>query len=205
MLRNAHVGNYAASVSNLASALPAKRTSSPENEVDDTVDSLDSQVTHQNQPYLPSIYQDPKTMQQMLIVVASLPAGTDQNFVQVSLVGNGPGSRTVRIEYPWPSLSFNIDKLFASRIEAGTIENYHPKILALKKDLQLVRDHIDETPKGAMELTLPISVQTAAHTFSHWGMTDADGSRVLVMEFMAYQAAYTIKHEDKRVKFEICK
>ena len=50
---------------------------------------------------------------------------------------------------------------------------------------------------GMIELTLPISVQTAAKSYSHSGKKrKEDGSRVLVVELTAYQSSYTIKPEE---------
>ena len=53
---------------------------------------------------------------------------------------------------------------------------------------------------GMIELTLPISVQTAAKSYSHSGKKrKEDGSRVLVVELTAYQSSYTIKPEENKI------
>lgn len=174
-----------------------KRTRDEEGDDDDH----DSQVKHRNQPVLMSVYLDPVTEQEKVIVVASLPGGTEE--AKFSLVGLGPGTKTARIVYHWPKISFQFDELFAKQIKADKITNYHPKIVALKKDLQLNRERIDQNPTGSMELTLPISVQTAESSILRYGVRQQnDGSRVLIAELTAYQSMYTVKEEEDAVKFE---
>ena len=88
----------------------------------------------------------------------------------------------------------------AAKLRLGTMMKFYPMIAALKKDLQVTRDHIDETTRGMIELTLPISVQTAAKSYSHSGKKrKEDGSRVLVVELTAYQSSYTIKPEENKI------
>ncbi len=138
-----------------------------------------------------------------MIVVACLPGGTEE--AKFSLVGLGPGTKAARIVYRWPKISFEFDELFAKQIKSEKITNYHPKIVALKKELHLNRERIDQTPMGSIELTLPISVQTAESSIERYGMRQKeDGSRVLIAELTAYQSMYTVKEEEDAVKFEDC-
>lgn len=86
-------------------------------------------------------------MEEIVIVVASLPGESETDPVEFSLVGAGPGTRLARIEYSWPSLVFDINTLFGIQGK-DDVTSYHPKIVALKKDLQATRDHIDEGEYG---------------------------------------------------------
>ena len=174
----------------------SKRTRDEED--DDVTDY--SQVKHINQPVLMSVFLDPVTEQEKAIVVTCLRGGTEE--AKFYLVGLGRGTQTARIVYHWPKISFEFDELFAKQIKAENITNYHPKLIALKKDLQLNRERIDQNPIGTMELTLPISVQTAESFIERYGMRrQTDGSWVLIAELTAYQNVYTKKAEEDAVKF----
>jgi hypothetical protein len=78
----------------------------------------------------------------------------------------------------------------------------HPLILSLKNDLKFHRDSIDSTPLGEIELTLPISVQTATTSIKHNGVISDDGTMVLVAHLMAYQNSYTVKQKCTTVEFK---
>lgn len=178
----------------------SKTSESPDDDTDDVVEDLDAQIIHHNQPVMMSVYRDPDTEEERVIIVASLPGGSTD--IEFSLVGSGPGTRTARIEYRWPSIAYNIEEIFAKEIANKIIPSCHPKILALKADLQNTRDCIDEAPKGMMELSLPISVQTVANSVKRMGKVKENGSLTLIVELSAYQNAYTVKQEDKKVVFE---
>lgn len=163
-------------------------------------DDSDSLVVHGNQPVQMSVYRDPETGMEMVIVVAALIGGvTDANF---SVVGDGPGTRTVRIDYLWPAMSFDIEGIFAQEINDESLPVCHPKIEALKKDLEKCRSCIDQIPKGSIELTLPIPVQTIVNSVKITGKKTKDGTRFLIAELMGYQNAYMVKEKDKVVVFK---
>jgi len=77
-----------------------------------------------------------------------------------------------------------------------------PKIVALKSDLQFTRQHKNDVPKGSIEISLPIPVQTAANTITRGGQTRKDGSQAIVDELTAYQTSYTLKPEDDKIVFK---
>ena len=58
-------------------------------------------VVHYNQPVLMSVFQNPGTMEEKVIVIVVLPGGTEN--AEFTLVGPGPGTRTARIEYHGPN------------------------------------------------------------------------------------------------------
>ena len=47
-----------------------------------------------------------------------------------------------------PKLAFDIEGILAAKLRLGTMMKFYPMIAALKKDLQVTRDNIDETPRG---------------------------------------------------------
>ena len=140
-----------------------------------------------------SVYQDPDSQKERLIIVASLPGGASN--VEFTLVGgcSSAGTSTARITYTWPKLAYDIDAIFAKQVLEKKMAAYHPKILALKKNLQDCRDTIDSTPKGVMELSLPIPVQTASDSITIKGGKQDDGTILLIVELMAFQTMYTVK------------
>lgn len=129
-----------------------------------------------------------------------LPVGATK--VSFSLVGSGPGTRLARIDYSWPPIGFEIEALFKGDIDSGKLASCHPKIIALKEDLKYTRQHINETPRGAIELTLPIPVQTAGETITRSGQYRKDNSQAIVVELMAYQTNYTIKSQENEIVFK---
>ena len=78
----------------------------------------------------------------------------------------------------------------------------HPLLLALKMELENNRTHINEEPRGTIELILPIPVLTRAGTFSY--MAGVNNERVLVFigHLSALDTAYTSNHFDLPCKQE---
>jgi hypothetical protein len=104
-----------------------------------------------------SVYKEPVTQQEILIILCVLPIGATK--VRFTLVGSGPGSRLAIIDYLWPPIVFEIENLFAEEIKQGEFADCHPKIIALKEDLKFTREYLSEAPKGSIELALPIPVK----------------------------------------------
>ena len=172
----------------------------PEDEADaHSVENLDSRVTHHNQPILMSVYKEPVTQQEKLIILCVLPIGaTDIRF---TLVGCGPGSRLAIIDYLWPPIGFEIENLFKEEIKDDVIPACHPKIIALMEDLKFTREYLGETPKGSIELALPIPVQTANNTIKRYGKNRKDGSQAMIVELTAFQTSYTVNPKDCKIEF----
>ena len=176
------------------------RPSDPENVSEE--EDMDANVVSQNQPVLMSVYKDPDTEKEKLRVIVTMPGRV--SLVKFEVVGTGPGSNMARIIYCWPAISFNIPAIFKVEIEAKKFSTCHPLIVSLKNDLTFHRDSIDSTPKGEIELTLPISVQTATSSISHYGRISDDGTMVLVAHLMAHQNSYTVKQKCTTVDFKQC-
>jgi len=164
------------------------------------VHDLDSLIVHGNQPVQMSVFLNPVTRCEKLVVVVALIGGVvDAKF---SLVGDGPGTRTARIDYSWPVTAVDIEAIFQQEIQSENIPSCHPLIEALKTDLQNFRSNVEEIPRGFMELTLPISVQTVDSSISVKGKTNKDGTRYLIAMLTGYQIAYTLKAKDQTVVFK---
>ena len=157
-------------------------------------EDMDSKIVHHNEPIIMTVYRDETEKEKVGILVA-LPGGCDD--VEFSLLGGGAGSSTARITYSWPKVIYNLDNIFGKSCKAP----FHPKILAFKKELENNRDAVDAIPRGVLELTLPIPVQTATDSFTFTGCVKGDGSRILIADLSAYQNSNTQKQADKKVKF----
>ena len=93
-----------------------------------------------------TVYKDPVTLSERVSFVVSLPSGvTDVGF---SLLGNGPATTLAAITYTWPKILYEVDGLFESAIKDPTksLPPTHPKIIALKLELENNRKHIEAAP-----------------------------------------------------------
>ena len=127
-------------------------------------DSPDANIFIKNQPIMMPVYWDPTVMNNRVAVMVVLPGAADH--IQFFLVGNGAGSSTARVIFDWSNTSYNIHDFFKKDIDAGNISKVDPLIFALEKELQNHRESHESSPKCVMELTLPISVQTAPNTIT---------------------------------------
>ncbi len=177
-----------------------KRARSSEIENTEDSEGLDSKIIHNLQPILMTVYVDHLTEQEMVCVVATIPGGATN--AEFSLIGSGPGTSTALITYNWPRMSYEIESMFKKKIASGALGTWHPKILALKKELQQYRASIDSIPQGSIELTLPIPVQTSADSITRSGGRSSDGTTIVIVDLMAYQNCYTVKQGDKKVPFD---
>ena len=59
----------------------------------------------------------------------------------------------------------------------------HPKIIALKLELEKNRQHIDVKPRGSMEISLPIPVKIDPNTVNYKLAKGTDGVIVLMADF----------------------
>ena len=201
-MKKKKVETGSASIGKSGSGKPATKIQKIEILEEDIVapDDLDSKVNHFNQPVLMSVFKDPVTEQEKVIVLVILPVGaTDVSF---TLFGTGPGTRLARIYYSWPPIAFEIEALFQEEIDSDALPSCHPKILALTEDLKFTRENIGDVPIGAMEFTLPIPVQTAGYTLTRTGVLREDNSLALIVEMSAYQNSYTIKAQDTKIVFK---
>lgn len=131
MKRPGHEDESSASGATSESSSKRRKTNKNKENEDEAgnVEDNDSHIVHHNQPVLMSVFVEPVTQQEKLIIVATLPEGSTN--VEFSVVGSEPGTRTARIEYSWPKMAFDIDAIFGKAIKLG-LPSCHPKILAKK-------------------------------------------------------------------------
>ncbi len=178
------------------------RSSTVTNDTDENdLEGRQLQIVHHNQPALVTVYKDPDTQQEKVFIVMSLPGGSGSES-EFSLAGNGPGSSTAIIKYNWPPLMYDIDCMFSKvTIKNEKISPLHPKLIALKNELESNRDSIDAIPQGVIEIPLPIPVQTDIDSYNFVGGRKPDGTTFVVADLKAYQTSYTVKSSDKKITF----
>ena len=147
-------------------------------QISDDAADLDSRVVHKNQPVLISIYKDPATLAERVCVAVTLPSGVKD--VTFGLVGSGPASSTARITYSWPEVMFNVEDLFKTKIKGNKMSVTHPIVLSLKSELENNRKNIQEEPRGSIQVTLSIPVQTNTEKIKCKAGQDEDGVLVVV-------------------------
>ena len=94
-----------------------------------------------------------------------LPSGVTD--IQLSLPGIGPATQTLIVSYQWPELLYNVTGLFDKEIKAGTMTETHPVVMALKLELEKTRSNISDIPRGSIQVSLPLPVQTNPQTPDH--------------------------------------
>jgi hypothetical protein len=88
----------------------------------------------------------------------------------------------------------DIDSLFAKfNIRNEKISPMHPKIIAMKTELENNSDSVDAIPQAVIEIPLPIPVQTAIDSYKFVGGKKPDGSIFVIADLNAYQNSYTVK------------
>jgi hypothetical protein len=177
----------------------SKKTYIEENSNDVTSKGEDSRFICRNLPFTMSIYRDPETQGQKVFLVIALPGGSTD--VEFTLVGSGTGTSTAKVSFSWPKFAYDVEALLAKQIKGG-LNPLHPKILSHQAELENNRDNVEETPRGEIEVTLPIPVQTSRTSYTFTGGNNEDGSLMLIAEMAALQNTYIAKLSDKKVKFE---
>ena len=147
-------------------------------------EDLDARIRHKNQPVLISVFRDPETEEEKVCLLIPVP--------QLSLTLKESSERKLG---DWNEIGDSVNPEMK-------IEPTHPLISSLKAKLRNNRESLDSTTRGEIELTLPISVQTAASSICRSGGKKNDGSLIVIVELMAYQNSYTVKQKDNTIVFE---
>ncbi len=112
-----------------------------DDEGDKDEDDSDAAINHTNQPVQTVIYREPRSRIEKVLILAALPGGvTDASF---SLDGIGPGSKTGKITYRWPYPLIDYERIFSEETEERCMTKEHPKIEALRQELEKKRKDID--------------------------------------------------------------
>ena len=106
------------------------------------------------------------TRGEKVFLVVALPGGATD--VEFTLVGSGTGTSTLKVSFPWPKFSYDVEALLAKQIKGG-LSQLHPKILSHKAEVENNRDNVEHIPIGEILVTLPIPVQTSSSSYSFTG------------------------------------
>lgn len=150
----------------------------------------------QNYPIVCNTYVDPITDTEKVLLVVSMPGGS-QN-VKVELVDDG---QSALIKYSWPKSMYDIDDLFRAQLDKNDLTSHHPLVLCFKAGLQETRKRIDFAPIASFKVNLPIKVQVAPGSCKRWGIMRADGTQVLISCFTGLAKDYIVTETDDVVHF----
>ena len=157
-------------------------------------------MEHVNQPALITTYKDPLTLCDKLCLVIDLPSGVTD--FQLKLPGIGPAASILLVSYLWPELVYKVTGLFDKEIKAGIMTEIQPAITALKLELEKTRSNIQDIPRGSIQITLPVPVQTNSDAMVFKAGMNAKGVTVLVVHLQAFHTDYTAKKHEYAVNFE---
>lgn len=80
--------------------------------------------------------------------------------IQLSLQDIGLSTTALVISYEWPKLLYEVTDLFEKEIKERKVNDIYTAIMALKLEFEKSRSNILHTPKGLIQISLPVSVQT---------------------------------------------
>ena len=136
----------------------------------------------------------------MLFIAVALPSGVREIFFK--LLGTGPETNLAEIGYSWPEALYEVEALFAKALREKSMNLNHPKIVALKTELENHREHINSKPRGSIELTFPVSVKTDTDSITYKLGKGTNGEIVLMADLCTLQRAYTAIKPDFECELE---
>lgn len=98
---------------------------------------------------------------------------------------------------------YDVSDLFQTEILAQELTITDPMIASYKAGLAEIREKIDSAPHAAVNLFLPILVQTSPNLWEKWAIKRNDGSQVLIAIFIGYSTEYLQKSQDANVEYLI--
>ncbi|SPQ99123.1 unnamed protein product (mitochondrion) [Plasmodiophora brassicae] len=154
-------------------------------------------VEFKNPPVFATVYTDPDTNNDRVLVVAVMHSGASDFNFKLS-----DDASTAIIAYTWPEPAYNVQLLFKKELASKTLEAYHPKLVAIKRELEQFRDTIQDPATGAVHVKLPIPVQTEVATWSKQATARSDGTTLILWELKSFERAYTVTREATTVVVE---
>lgn len=134
------------------------------------------------------------------VAVAMISGASDINF-NVSEDG-----LEVILNYKWPKAMFDAEDLFYDQLYNEVIEDRisknHPRVHALKSQLLKMGFTKNFAPKGKIVVKLPQKVQREVGSWAKTAVKKFDGSRIVLLEFKAFQEQLVIKDADKFINFD---
>lgn len=129
-------------------------------------------------------------------LVLALPGGTDAESVEFALSADGTDAV---ISFSWPQCMYVIEELYEAEIRKNF--RVDSTIQTLRNELKDRRAKVSEAPRTKITIALPIPVQTDYDTWVKTGIRGRDGALVVKAKFKAYQKAYSVVEETRKVKF----
>lgn len=145
-------------------------------------------IFHHNYPVICEVYKDPESELDKVAMVLTMPAGAQNVTIEIS-----DGGDTATIKYKWIQSMYSMRDLFARMMATRQIAIHHPRVMCIKKGLEKSRKRIDTAPEGLIKITLPITVQTSADSWSQNPVKKDDGTLILMADFTGYVKEYTAK------------
>ena len=137
---------------------------------------------------------------EILSICIVLPSGvTDVRF---KLDGTGPATILATITYTWPEVMYEVEGLFASALSKKTMSLNHPKIIALKSELENNRKHVNSKPQGTMDISFPIPVKTDPDSITYKVAKGQDEVTVLMADLCGFNRSYTAVNTEFESNFE---
>lgn len=137
-----------------------------------------SSFSHQNFPIVCSKFTDPDTEREKVLMVASMPGGSENIRIEISEDG-----RMVTVRYAWTRSMCDIRELFRHQLMKKDFTTYHPMVLSFKAQLLKAKSSIEAAPDAAIQVRLPIQIQKSLGSYQTWEIRQNDGSSVLMAEF----------------------
>lgn len=154
-----------------------------------------------NEPYMMTVYSDPDTMNDRVMIIVNLPSGCSN--VKFSVNEDG---KMATVKYSWPTAMFNPNILFKKFISNKTLSVFHPKVVAVAKELENRRNSVNEIPQGSIEILLPFQVQTEISSIEKVGVKSEDTlgqtSLVLIIELKSFQKKYSLSISTIKIGYE---
>lgn len=142
-------------------------------------------------------------IQKCNFVFVALPIISGANDINFVLSEDG---MKVAINYTWPTAIFRAQELFSDEINHPNpkcrISVDHPKIHALTTHLLDFQITENTNPKGTISVLLPIRVQREVGSWTKKAVKKSDGTRIVLLEFKAYQESLIIKDADTTINFD---
>lgn len=158
-------------------------------------------IQYVNAPYATWTYMDHGKKSNFVVVAIPIISGTTDINFSVSEDG-----LSVTMHFTWPAALFNASELFHDEIHhkdpAQKISPDHPKVHALSSHLLGIGVTENSQPKGKIVVNLPTKVVRDIEGWTKRAVKKPDGTKIVLLEFKAFQDKSIIKHLDTSISFD---
>lgn len=156
----------------------------------------ENEITYINPPFVSWVCDDHEKNSKLVFVATPIISGAKDISFELSEDGE-----TVYINYTWPSSITNPHELFAHEL-GNLITATHPKVHTLISHLLSSGVSLKSRPRGKVAIKLPERVQREVGSWVKHAIKGPDGSKIILMEFKAYQEDIIIKTADTTINFD---